>query len=238
MGGEAVELLLGGHLGEEGVHGDRGGDSIDADAVFCRLERRAAGEGHDARLGRGVVGLALLGAPAEHGGVVDDRARALGVEEGQEGAGHPHDAGQGDVQDAGPLIVGHLDDRDLAAEAGVVDQDVDGSEAVAGGVAQGIDVLLARHVADEGLRPGSGRGLDPVGGLAETALVEVADQQAGAFLGGAQGGGIADPRAGGGGHHDALVPEQVSGGGIGRGEGHAGSGILASRPIRPARTSR
>src|SRR5690606_37898046 len=124
--GEAVEQFGGGDLVEEGVAGDARGYGVDADAEFGGFDGAAPGQGHHACLGGGVVGLAVLGAPAEDGGVVDDHAAvAGGAEVVQRGAGAAEGAVEGDVEDAVPLFVGHVDDRGFAAEARVVDHDVD-----------------------------------------------------------------------------------------------------------------
>ncbi|MNR28783.1 hypothetical protein D3C85_1461250 [compost metagenome] len=93
------------------MQGDTRADRIDADTVAGRLDRRATGQGHDPGLGRGVVRLLLLRAPAEHRGVVDDDPGAALHHLRQHRAGHAHGAGEGDVEHPLPLLVGHVDQR-------------------------------------------------------------------------------------------------------------------------------
>ena len=109
------------------------------------LDRRAPGEGHDPGLGRGVVGLAGLGPPAEHRGVVDDDpAPAAGVEVAEGGPGAAEGAGEGDVEDEVPLLVGHVHHVDLAAESGVVDGHVEAAVLGHRGVVERLDLRPRR----------------------------------------------------------------------------------------------
>src|SRR5690606_5442585 len=125
-GGEVVEQFLAGDLREEGVAGDGRGDGVDAHAVFGGLDRGAAGQGHDAGLRRRVVRLRVLGAPAEYRRVVDEHAVVVDrAEVAQCRAGRAEGAGEGDVEDAIPFLVGHLDDGRLPTESSVVDEHVD-----------------------------------------------------------------------------------------------------------------
>jgi hypothetical protein len=187
-----------------------GGDGVDADAVRCDVEGGAAGQGHHAGLGRGVVGLAGLGAPAQDGGVVDHRSPvALGHHLAQRGPGAAERAGEGDVEDPEPLLVGHVQDGGGAAQAGVVDQHVDPAEAGGGGLDQRLDLRLVGDVAGLGPDPVA-VGLGQFGAGGGQALVMlVADHDLGAFLQAAAGGGAADAGAGRGGDHDDLALEQV-----------------------------
>ncbi len=153
--GQVGEEVFAGDLGQEGVDGQAGGDGVDADAVRGDVEGGAAGEGHHAGLGRGVVGLAGLGAPAQDGGVVDHRSPvALGHHLAQRGPGAAERAGEGDVEDPEPLLVGHVQDGGGAAQAGVVDQHVDAAEVGGGGLDQRLDLRLVGDV--------TGLGPDPV----------------------------------------------------------------------------
>src|SRR5699024_11767436 len=101
--------------------------------VVGSLDRGGAGERHDARVGRRVVGLRPLRAPAQHGGVVDDHAAVRDVAEvAQRGTGGAEGPVQGDVQDAVPVLVAHVHELAFAAQSGVVDEHVDPAERVGG----------------------------------------------------------------------------------------------------------
>ena len=124
-------------------------------------------------------------------------------------AGHSEGPGQGDPQDRVPLVIGHVDDVRGAAEPRVVDQDVDATHLRDRGADQPLDLFLLGDVAEEVGRAGAGELLELVGGLAQAALVDVADHHGGAFLRTAPGGGEADAGTRGGGHQDGLVLEEV-----------------------------
>ena len=210
-----------------------------------QVERRAAGQRHHAGLGRGVVGLALLRAPADHRGVVDDHALLAGGDHPLAGGPDAAEgAGQGDVEDLEPLLVGHLQDARGAAEAGVVDHDVDAAELV-GRVEQRADLGLVGDVADQLAHP---VGAELLGqrllGLREPALVGVAeDDRLRALLQRPSYDGRADAGAGGGRHDDDLAGQQVvagdvvGGGLLGSGGGHprASRGRPSTRSARMLR---
>ena len=181
---------------------------VDADAVGGDVQGGAAGQGHHAGLGRRVVGLAGLGPPAEHRGVVDHRSpAALGHQLAQRGPGAAEGAVEGDVEDLQPLLVGHLQDRAGAAEPGVVDHHVDPAVVLHDGVDQRLDLRLVGDVAGPG-----GDGVLAVGrgqlgaGGGQPPLVLVADHHLGALFQAASRGGGADAGSGrGGDHHDLVV---------------------------------
>ena len=187
-------------------------DGVDAHAVLGGLDRGAAGERHHAGLGRGVVGLALLGAPAEHRGVVHDRALAALVHVGQHGAQAAERAGERHVEHLGPLLVGHVGDQAVAAEAGVVHPDVDVAEVLERGGEQRLHVVLVGDVAAQRDRAGAELLAERVGGLAEPALVGVGDDDAGALEQAATGERAADAGAGGGGDDHGRALEQAAAG--------------------------
>ncbi len=121
-----------------------------------------------------------------------------------------------------PLLVGHLGDRHLAAEAGIVDQHIDMAERGQRCIAQAIDIGLLRHIAQHGGGPfAADLGRDPVRRLAQTALVEVRDQHPRAFFGSALGDCKADAGARRGGHHHGLARKQVARRRIGGRQAHA-----------------
>ena len=125
-----------------------------------------------------------------------------------------------------PLVVGHVDEVDLAAEPGVVDHDVDAVEGLGRTVDQGVDGRVVGHVADDRVGPLAHRFGDGVGSLPEAPLVVVGDDDPGALLRAALGRGEADAGAGGSGDDDALAGQQVVTLGIGRDLSTHGRGSL------------
>ena len=115
-----------------------------------RLERDAARERHHARLGRGVVRLALLRAPAEHRGVVHDRAAARAR---SCAAARRASCGTAEVSVTSSTLdhcsSRHLDDRfAVPPRPGVVDQHVDVAELARSRAAiSALHLVLARDVA-------------------------------------------------------------------------------------------
>jgi hypothetical protein len=209
--GQLGQELLAGHLGQERVDGQAGRDRVDPDAVGGDVQRGVPGEGHHAGLGRRVVRLAGLGAPAEHRGVVDHRSpAALGHQLAQRGPGAAEGAVEGDVEDLQPLLVGHLQDRAGAAEPGVVDHHVDPAVVLHGPVDQRLDLRFVGHVAGHGGDGGVAVRLGQLGaGGGQPPLVLVADHHPGALLQAAPGGGRADAGAGRGGDHDYFAVEEL-----------------------------
>ncbi|MCY1394693.1 hypothetical protein D9M71_96180 [compost metagenome] len=219
-----IQQFLGRGFLQEVVQGDARAHRVDADAALGRLHRRAAGQGHDAGLGGGVVALFLLRAPAQHRGVVDDHAATAIHHLRQHGAGHAHGAGEGDVEDAMPLLVAHFHQQSRTAQARVVDQHIDTVQFALGGGHQGLHLFFVGDVADLAVH------LVEAGGFAnllrrflQPAFVDIADhQRAAAFLGGAQGGGKTDAGTGGGGDQHRLAAQQAVAGNVG-GNAHARS---------------
>lgn len=127
----------------------------------------------------------------------------------QRRAGAAEGAVQGDVEDGAPLRVGHLGQRGVAAEAGVVDDDVE--VAVLGD--RGVEEVLHLRLVGDVARDRQGRLAGDVGqllgGLAQAALVPVADHDPGALLGAALGRREADAGTGGGGDQHRAAGEQV-----------------------------
>ena len=202
LGRQLLEQLVGRHLGEEGVHRDGGGDRVDADAELRALHAGGAGQRVDAGLGRGVVRLADLGAPADDAGVVDDDAPALGLHLLQGGAGAAERAVEGHVEHPEPLLVGHVDELGGAAESRVVDHHVQPTVLRDRRRDEVVDLVLLGHVADDPRHP------EGLGGLGEAPLVPVGDDDGRALLLRLLGGGEADAGAGGGRDDDDLVLQQ------------------------------
>jgi hypothetical protein len=96
-----------------------------------------------------------------------------------------------DVEEEVPLGLVDLEEGGDLDDAGVVHQDVDAAEAADGGVDDGLDLLLAADVEGEAEGLPAGRldlGGDGLGGV----VLEVGDDDAGALLREAEGGGAAD----------------------------------------------
>ena len=198
------------HLGQEGVHGQARRDRVDPDAVRGDVERGAPGERHHPGLGRRVVRLAGLRAPAEHRGVVHHRSPVpLRDHLPQRRPGAPEGAVERHVEHPQPLLVGHLEDRAGAAEPRVVNEHVDAAEPARRAVDQRVDRALVGDVARQRPDPVPVRGRELVAGLAQPPGVLVADHHLGALLEAAAGGGRADAGAGRGGDHDDLAVEQA-----------------------------
>ena len=113
------------------------------------LTLRASGQRHHAGLGRRIVSLSFLGAPANHGGSVDDHASLALLDHLVAGiADAPEGAGQGDVDDSRPLLICHFKHGVGATEPRIVDHDVDATELVCR-VYECLDLLLDGHIADQ-----------------------------------------------------------------------------------------
>jgi hypothetical protein len=211
--GQLGEQVLAGHLGQERVDGQAGRDRVDPDAVRGDVQRGAPGEGHHAGLGRRVVRLAGLGAPAQDRGVVDDRSAVpLGDEPAQRRPGAAERPVQRDVEHPRPLLVGHVEHRGGAAEPGVVDHHVDPAEVPGRAVDQRGHLRLVGDVAASRPDPVAVRPGELVARRGQPFAVLVADYHAGAFFQAAPGGGAADAGAGrGGDHHHLAVQQPVPG---------------------------
>jgi hypothetical protein len=214
--GQLGEELLAGHLGQERVDGQAGRDRVDPDAVGGDVQRGAPGEGHHAGLGRRVVRLAGLGAPAQHRGVVDDRSAVpLGDQLAQRRPGAAERPVQRDVEHPRPLLVGHVEHRGGAAKAGVVDHHVDPAELPGRALDQRGHLHLVGDVAGLGPDPVTVRPGQVVAGRGQPLVVLVADHHPGAFFQAAPCRGAADAGAGGGGdHHHLAVQQPVPGHGV------------------------
>jgi len=67
----------------------------------------------------------------------------------QRSARASHRPGEGDVHDAEPLLIGHVDETSVATETGVVDKDVDRAELSGGGVDEVLHGCFIGDVADD-----------------------------------------------------------------------------------------
>src|SRR5699024_5231451 len=133
-------------LGQILVAGQARRDRVDSAAVAGRVHRSAPGQRHHTGFRGGVVGLALLCAPADDGGVVDHgTGAALRLELAQGRTGAAERAVQRDVDDLVPLFVGHLQYRRGAAQTRIVDHYIEPAEVFHRAADQRLDLV---HVGD------------------------------------------------------------------------------------------
>ena len=128
-----------------------GRDAVRGDAELAQLDREGLGEALQARLGRGVVGLAAV-AQRRRAGEVDDAAPPGVHHVLLHGPRHEERAAQVHAHDGVPVVVAHLEQQVVAGDAGVVDQH--GGRAELGGhpLDGGRDLLGVRHVGADGER--------------------------------------------------------------------------------------
>jgi hypothetical protein len=168
------------------------GDGVDPDAVLGQLERHRAREVDDRGLARGVDGVVGGGPAGLDAGDVDDRPAVALPDHHRGGRGHAGEhADQVHLDVPAPAPLGLGQERRPPHPTGVVDQDVQASEAVdrrldhgrhLGGVAH----VRRRHgtAAPQVLHP-AGRDLGPVG-------VDVGDDHVGPRTGEADGDALPD----------------------------------------------
>ena len=209
--------VIDGMAGADRMHGMAGDDVYHVDNAGDRVIETANG-------GRDVVHAGVshaLSAHVEHlvmtgtgrvTGIGNDLANRMtgnGADTILRGAGGAECAVERDVEDAVPILVGHVDQLGLATQSGVVDEHVNAAELLGGAGDQRVDIGGGLHVAGDRLELllGELRG-ERVAGLVHAPLVEVGDQDVGALERGSTGRGEADAGAGGGRHDDLLALEQ------------------------------
>src|SRR5690606_1374898 len=171
------------------------------------------GEPYDPRLGRRVVGHAGEADLAEPGGDVDDRPFSPLDHRRHHLAGAEEGAGQVDVDHALPFLHGHLEERRLGHDAGVVHEGIDPPEMLHHRPHHPGDLV---GVADVGLErrrlpPQAQDGCDRA--LRSFPVLHVADGHVGARPGASHGDGGADAAAGAGHEHDLSVQRVLEHGG-------------------------
>jgi hypothetical protein len=184
LGLERVDQVLRQHGLGHARAGDRR-DRVDQDVLLLALEREGLGEAVDAELGHRVVGLAEVAVDAGGRRGHDDAAVALVAHQAPRGGGALVAAEDVDLVDEVPVGLAHLLERDVAEDAGVVDEDVDLAEGVDGGLDDGVAVLDRVVVGDRGAAGGLDLVDDLVGGRARLALAgeaaaEIVDDDLGA----------------------------------------------------------
>ena len=183
------------------MHGEARGHRVDAHIVLGALDGGTPGERHDSCFGRGVMGLALLGPPAENRSVVDDHTTAVGIEVLQLGPHATERAVERDIEHQIPLIIGHVDDRDLAAETGVVDDDVEAAQRFGRARNEGLHIGLNSDITRDSHHTKFG------GRLGTPTLMLIGDDYRGPLLDAALGHREPDPGSGGGSDEHLLTGE-------------------------------
>src|SRR4029450_2179211 len=115
--------------------------------------RHALGERHHPCLGNGIGHRRAGRAQPRNRGDIDDAAAALSLHHGGNGLGDQHRAGQVDVDDLGPFLVGEVVEileRDRLVVGGIVDQDVEPAEALHHVVDHALHLVALGDVAGEG----------------------------------------------------------------------------------------
>ncbi|MNM81988.1 hypothetical protein D3C81_940070 [compost metagenome] len=157
---DVFDLELGMQLfGEQtaGDHHARGsdrGDGVDANVLARAFDGQRVGETDQAGLGSGVVALAEVAEDAGAGSGHHDAAVALVAHDRPYGVGQAEGAFHVDFLDQVPLLFGHLVERGVAQDAGVVDEDIDGAECLQRGgddlLALGYRMMVGNRFATHG----------------------------------------------------------------------------------------
>ncbi|MNO40622.1 hypothetical protein D3C76_307760 [compost metagenome] len=133
--------------------GDRG-DGVDPDVLARAFNGQRVGKTDQARLGSGIVALAEVAEDARTGRSHHDTAVAFITHDRPHGVGQAEGALDVNVLDQVPLLFGHLVERTVAQDAGVVDQDVNRTEDLKRGgddfVALGHRVVVGDSLATHG----------------------------------------------------------------------------------------
>src|SRR6185503_7128983 len=167
-----VDVLLR-HLVEDCGLGRRRGDAVDRDVVRSELLAERLGEGDDAGLGRGIgrrVRVALLAGDRRD---VDDAAVILRDHQRRQRPAAVKRAVEIDRQHVAPGLQRIFPGRHVRpGDAGIVDQNVDAAERLAGVVARALDLGVVGHVDRKSRNLTSER----TAGLVRKRLVAVPDR--------------------------------------------------------------
>ena len=166
LGLERVEQLRRQHGLGHARAGDRR-DRVDEDVALLALERERLREAVEAELGHRVVRLAEVAVDAGGRRGHDDAAVAGVAHVRPRGVGDAERAEHVDLVDEVPVGLRHLRERDVAEDAGVVDDDVDLAERVDRGLDDLVAVLDRVVVGDRLAAGGLDLGDDLVGGDAD-----------------------------------------------------------------------
>src|SRR5215470_1764755 len=125
-------------------------NGIDENAPMRKLARSGFRQSDEARLRRGVVGLPRVAHGTGGGGDIDDAPAGLRAHHRLAGgARHQKSAFEICLDHAIPILVLHSDEQTITRDAGVVDENVETSEALARGVHETFGVLATSGVGDE-----------------------------------------------------------------------------------------
>ena len=195
-----------GHGGERG-----GGDRVGRDPAARALHGDDRGERGDAGLGGAVVALAEVAQQTRRRRRVDDVARlALGLPVLHRRAGGQEVPAQVHADDGVPVVVGHLGQRLVPQDAGVVDQRVEPAELAHGGLDEPVRDVGIGDVARDGDRAPP-RGGDLVGHRLAGGRVELGDHDRRALCGALQRLAPADAATRTGDDHDLAVQKSHPG---------------------------
>ena len=184
----------------------RGVDHRDFHARSAQLAAQGVGQADDRVLGRRVNGRVRIGSESDDRGDVDDDSAAGGEHAGQGRLGGPDQPDQVGVDQRADLVLRHLVQPALPAQAGVVDQDVDPVVVPQGAGDEGAGVGAAPHVCPPEHDRRGARLAAALGDVLEPVQAAGADRQASVPAGEGEGGRRADP-AGGAGHENRGVAE-------------------------------
>src|SRR5688572_17871729 len=136
-----------GHRGPDVARRDR----VDGHAARRELPGQGTGQTDDARLGGGVIGLAGVAHQSHHRGDVDDAAALLLEQGARGGAAAVERALEVRVEHLVPLQVGHAQEKAVARDSRVVDEDIETRHALQHGIERGLNLRLVGDVGDERL---------------------------------------------------------------------------------------
>src|SRR6478735_2387560 len=132
-------------------------DGIHRDAERAEFQRQRRGDALDAGLGRRVVHLPAVAQRGPAGQAY--YPAVLGLDHGRAGRlAAQEQAGQVGRDDSVPVLLGHLEQKVVAGDTGVVDKDVESPERVEGAGHHQLDRFGVRDVRPDGDRPAAGRG--------------------------------------------------------------------------------
>lgn len=125
-----------------------GSNDVAQNVVLCALLGEGLGEADQGKLGGGVVGLAEAAKQTGGGRGVDDTAVLLLSEVRPGGLGALVGALDVDLDNQVPVLVLDVLEADVTQDAGVVDEDIDATEGLDGGVDDALAVLDRVVVCD------------------------------------------------------------------------------------------
>src|SRR5207342_1908446 len=144
-----------GHVGVD----ESGRNHIDRYAPRTDFLRQGFGEPDDPRLRRRVIGLAGIAGDADDGGDVDDAPPARLHHGAHDRLAGAIDAGEVGVEDGVPVLVLHPHQQVVAGDAGIVDEDRNGSELGGDRIDERIDRRSVVHVQRPAVTTGCGEPL-------------------------------------------------------------------------------